>query len=151
MGALQKSSGCDTVNPWEIYFYLLMYSWFFVVILLVSIMSIFTSVFQRVYACFYYSIYFFGDSESSFVSWTTINSWFLKFSLRKTNWKCKAFHFTSLWKFWVWLFYKNMKDTFNERLPYITHFVFLYPFLRRPQILLTFIRHLTWINLSKKN
>ena len=47
------------------------------------------------------------------------------------------------WKFWVWLFYKNMKDTFNEDLPYITYFVVFHPFLRRPQILLTFIRHLT--------
>ena len=49
------------------------------------------------------------------------------------------------WKFWEWLFYKNMKNTFNEGLPYITHFVVLHPFLKRPQILLTFIRHLTLI------
>ena len=37
-------------------------------------------------------------------------------------------------------------------LAYITHFVFLHPFLRRPQVLLTFIRHLTFIkrNLTKK-
>ena len=37
-------------------------------------------------------------------------------------------------------------------LAYITHFVFLHPFLRRPQVLLTFIRHLTYkkINLKKK-
>ena len=27
----QKKSGCDTVNPWEIYFYLLVYLCFFVV------------------------------------------------------------------------------------------------------------------------
>ena len=45
-----------------------------------------------------------------------------------------------------------MKDSFNERLTYITPFVVLHPFLRRPQILLTFIRHLTLIksNLIKK-
>ena len=45
-----------------------------------------------------------------------------------------------------------MKDAFNEGLPFITHFVFLYPFLRRPQILLTFTRHLTLIksNLIKQ-
>ena len=37
-------------------------------------------------------------------------------------------------------------------LAYITHFVFLHPFLRRPQVLLTFIRHLTFIkrNLTKQ-
>ena len=34
----------------------------------------------------------------------------------------------------------------------ITHFAFLHPFLRRPQILLTFIRHLTLVksNLIKQ-
>ena len=49
-------------------------------------------------------------------------------------------------------FYKNMKDAFNEGLPYITHFVVLHPFLRRPQILLTFTTQLTLIksNLRKK-
>ena len=51
-------------------------------------------------------------------------------------------------KFWVWLFCKNMKDAFNERLPYSTHFVFLHPILGKPQILLTFISHPT---LMKKN
>ena len=42
-----------------------------------------------------------------------------------------------------------MKDTINEGgLPYITHhFIVLHPFLRRPQILLTFISHL---DLTKK-
>ena len=35
-------------------------------------------------------------------------------------------------------FYKNMKDVFNEDLPYITHFVVFNPSLRRPQKLLTF-------------
>ena len=57
------------------------------------------------------------------------------------------------WKFWVWLYYKNMKDTFNEDPPYITHFVALHPFLQWPQTLLTFIRHLTLTksNLSRKN
>ena len=45
-------------------------------------------------------------------------------------------------KFWVWLFYKNMKDGFTEGLPYITHFVVYHPFLRRPQILLTCIKRL---------
>ena len=57
------------------------------------------------------------------------------------------------WKFWVWLFYKNMKDTFNEGLPYIIHFIVFHPILRRLQILLTVIRHLILIksNLSKKN
>ena len=56
------------------------------------------------------------------------------------------------WKFWVWLFWKNMKDTFNESLSYITRFVALHPFQRRPQILLTFIRHLILIksNVSEK-
>ena len=41
---------------------------------------------------------------------------------------------------------------FNEDPPYITHFVVFHPFLRGPQILLTFIRHLilTKSNLSKK-
>ena len=34
-----------------------------------------------------------------------------------------------------------MKDEFNEGLLYITHFVVLYPFLGRPQILLKFTRH----------
>ena len=38
--------------------------------------------------------------------------------------------------------YKSMKDAFNEAKPYITHFVVLHPFPRRPQTLLTFIRHL---------
>ena len=52
------------------------------------------------------------------------------------------------WKFWVWLFYKNMKDVFSEGLPYITHLVVLHSFLRRPQILLKFIRDLT---LMKRN
>ena len=36
-------------------------------------------------------------------------------------------------------------------LAYITHFVFLHPFLRRPQVLLTFIRHLTFIKLNLNN
>ena len=46
-----------------------------------------------------------------------------------------------------------MKDAFNEGLPYITHFVVLHPFLRRPQILLTFTTQLTLIksNLRKKS
>ena len=41
---------------------------------------------------------------------------------------------------------------YNECLSYITHFVVLHPFLRRPQILLTFIRQITLIksNLRKK-
>ena len=43
-----------------------------------------------------------------------------------------------------------MKDAFNEDLPYITHFVAIHPFLRRPYILLTFIRHLIYINLIKQ-
>ena len=38
-----------------------------------------------------------------------------------------------------------MKDVFNEGLPYISHFVALHLFLRRPQISLTIIRHLTLI------
>ena len=33
-----------------------------------------------------------------------------------------------------------MKDAFNEGQPYITHFVLLHPFLRRPQVLLAFTR-----------
>ena len=61
-----------------------------------SIMSISTSAFQSVCVCFYYSIYFFRDCGSSFISWTSINSWFLKFSLTQTNRTCKAFHFTWL-------------------------------------------------------
>ena len=36
-------------------------------------------------------------------------------------------------------------------LAYITHFVFLHPFLRRPQVLLTFIRHLTFIKRNLNN
>ena len=49
-------------------------------------------------------------------------------------------------------FIKNMKDAFNEDLLYIAHFVVLCPFLRRPQILLILMRHLTLIksDLSKK-
>ena len=45
-----------------------------------------------------------------------------------------------------------MKDAFNEGLSNITHFIVFHPFLRRPQILLTFVRHLTLIksNLIKK-
>ena len=39
----------------------------------------------------------------------------------------------------VCLFNVN-KDAFNEGLPCITHFVVLHPFLRRPQVLLTFTR-----------
>ena len=39
-----------------------------------------------------------------------------------------------------------MKDAFNEGLLHITHFVALYTFIRGPQTLLTFIRHLTLIN-----
>ena len=50
------------------------------------------------------------------------------------------------WKFWVWLFYKNIKDAINEGLPYITHFAVLHPFLRGPQISSRFIRHLTLIH-----
>ena len=37
-------------------------------------------------------------------------------------------------------FKKNMKDAFNEGLPYITHFLVLHLFLRRPQVLLTYTR-----------
>ena len=57
------------------------------------------------------------------------------------------------WKFWEWLFYKNMKDTLYEDLPYMTHFAVFQPFRRRRQILLTFIRHLTLTKskLSKRN
>ena len=33
-----------------------------------------------------------------------------------------------------------MKDTFNEGMPYITHFAAFHLFLGRPQIVLTFIR-----------
>ena len=66
------------------------------VIFLLSIMSIFTSAFQRFCVCFYYSMYFFKDYGSSFISWTSISSWFLKFSLTQTNRTCKAFHFTWL-------------------------------------------------------
>ena len=93
----QKNSGYDTANLWEIYFYLLMYLLFFVVFLL-SIMSIFTSAFQRVCVCFYYSIYFSRDYGISFISWTSINSWFLKFSLTQTNRTCRLF--TSLGSAW---------------------------------------------------
>ena len=39
-----------------------------------------------------------------------------------------------------------MKDAFYEDLSYITYSVVFHPFLRRPQILLTFIRDLTLIN-----
>ena len=46
-----------------------------------------------------------------------------------------------------------MKDAFNEGLPYITQFIALHLFLKGPQILLTFIRHLALIqsNLIKQN
>ena len=40
----QKKSGYDAINPWEIYFYLLMYLWFFVFCFFsLSIMILFTS------------------------------------------------------------------------------------------------------------
>ena len=47
---------------------------------------------------------------------------------------------------------KNIKKAFNEALLYVTHFVVLYLFLKRPRILLTFIKHLTLIksNLIKQ-
>ena len=50
-------------------------------------------------------------------------------------------------------FHKNMKDAFNEGLPYITHFIVLHSFLRRTQILLTFTTQLNLIksNLRKKS
>ena len=61
--------------------------------------------FSKSLCFFYYSTYFFGDYESSFISWTSINSWFLKFSLKQTNRKCKVFHFTWLCKIWIeWFF-----------------------------------------------
>ena len=49
-------------------------------------------------------------------------------------------------------FYKNMKDAFNKGLSYLNHFVALYLFVRRSQILSTFLRHLTLIkrNSSKR-
>ena len=47
-------------------------------------------------------------------------------------------------EFLVSLFYKKMKIMFNKHLPYITHFIVLHPFLRRPQTLLT-------AELDKKN
>ena len=50
------------------------------------------------------------------------------------------------WTFWVRLLYKNMKDAYNESLSCIIHFTVLHPFLRTPQILVTFIRHLSLIN-----
>ena len=39
-----------------------------------------------------------------------------------------------------------MKDVFNEGIPFITHFVFRHPFLRRLQFLSTFIKHLTLVD-----
>ena len=107
---VQKNSGYDPANPWEIYFYLLMHLSRFVVSLL-PIMSIFTSAIQRVCVCFYYSIYFFRNYGSSSTSWASIwsdwflkfsltpswfslkSGWFLKFSLTQANRTCKAFHF----------------------------------------------------------
>ena len=75
----------------ENYIFLLMFLWFSVVVFsLLLTMSIFASVFHRIYVCFY----FFGDYESSVISWTSNNNWFLKFSLTQTKRKCKAFHFT---------------------------------------------------------
>ena len=50
------------------------------------------------------------------------------------------------WKFWSWLFCKNMKDAFNEGLPYTAHFVVSHSFLRWSHNLLTFIIQLTLIN-----
>ena len=41
-------------------------------------------------------IYFFRDNGSSFINWTSINRWFLQFSLTQSNRKCKSFHFTWL-------------------------------------------------------
>ena len=93
----RKNSGYETANPWEVYFYLLMYLLLFVVFLL-STMSIFTSAFQIVCVCFCYSIYFFRDYGRSFISWKSINSWFLKFSLTQTNRNARLF--TSLGSIW---------------------------------------------------
>ena len=55
--------------------------------------DLFTSVFQWVYACFYYSIYFFKNYESTYISSTSINDWLLKFSFTLTG---NARLFTSL-------------------------------------------------------
>ena len=41
-----------------------------------------------------------------------------------------------------------MKDTFNEGMSHLTHVVALDPFLRRLQILLAFIKRLTFIKSS---
>ena len=49
-----------------------------------------------------------------------------------------------------WLFCKNIKEAFNDRLPYINHFVILHSFLRISQILLTFTRYLTVIKSNFK-
>ena len=68
----------------------------FLLVFSLSIMSIFTRAFQRVCVCFYYLIYYFRVYGSSFISWTSINSCFIKLSLTQTNRKYKAFPFTWL-------------------------------------------------------
>ena len=76
----------------EIYFYLLMYLSFFCFSLL-SIISIFRIVFKEFVFAFTIPFTFFRNYESSCISGTSINDWFLKISITQTNRKCKAFHF----------------------------------------------------------
>ena len=94
---IQKTLGATQLTL-EKYIFICSYIYVFYIVFWLSIMSIFTSVFQKVWVCFYFSIYFVRDYESSFIGWTSTISWFLRFSWTQTKRKCKAFHFTCLCK-----------------------------------------------------
>ena len=70
-------------SHWEIYFYLFMYLFVF-----------FTVDNEHIHKGFLKVCVYLGDHEGSCISWTSINNWFLKYSLTQTNRICKAFHFT---------------------------------------------------------
>ena len=94
---IQKTLGATQLTL-EKYIFICSYIYVFHIVFWLSIMSIFTSVFQKVWVCFYFSIYFVRDYESSFIGWTSTISWFLRFSWTQTKRKCKAFRFTCLCK-----------------------------------------------------
>ena len=94
---IQKTLGATQLTL-EKYIFICSYIYVFYIVFWLSIMSIFTSVFQKVWVCFYFSIYFVRDYESSFIGWTSTISWFLRFSWTHTKRKCKAFRFTCLCK-----------------------------------------------------
>ena len=89
-----RNSGYDTVNLLEIIF-ICSCNCVFSLLFLLSIMSILTSLcFSKSLSLLllFHLLFFFGDYESSFISWASTNSCFLKFSLTQTKSKGKAFH-----------------------------------------------------------